>query len=384
MAMKVVRRTTSRDKMKMLRRSYQQYDNHNQPMSTTEHGIQKEIAIMKRCRHPNLVDLFEVIDDRRQEKIYIIMEYLSGGPIEWTNTEHEPVLLVDQARRIIRDVIVGLDYLHHQGIVHRDIKPANLLWTEDRSTVKIIDFGVSHFVPKLRKQVEDGRKTADDVNGDAALFPEGDLHKRVGTPSFLAPEVVWFDDPLQMEDNGTALDNIFSSSQETVNCVPRKKPAITKAIDVWSLAVTFYCFLFGHTPFSVPPSDNENVHHNEYALYHQICTQDWSVDEAMGADLIKTGGRHPKERGSEGFTVINLLDRMLQKDPRRRVTLEELKCHPWFLRDVADPEEWLRVTSPLPLATKETSLLCRWARRIGRKLFGGMTGSRRLISPSIL
>ena len=40
----------------------------------------------------------------------IVMEYLSGGPIEWTNAEHKPILLVDQTRRIIRDVIVGLDY----------------------------------------------------------------------------------------------------------------------------------------------------------------------------------------------------------------------------------------------------------------------------------
>lgn len=40
----------------------------------------------------------------------IVMEYLSGGPIEWTNAEHKPILLVDQTRRIIRDVIIGLDY----------------------------------------------------------------------------------------------------------------------------------------------------------------------------------------------------------------------------------------------------------------------------------
>ncbi len=40
-------------------------------MSTTEHGIQKEITIMKKCYHPNLVRLFEVIDDPQQEKIYI-------------------------------------------------------------------------------------------------------------------------------------------------------------------------------------------------------------------------------------------------------------------------------------------------------------------------
>jgi serine/threonine protein kinase len=73
-AMKVMRRTSPRDKMKKLRKSYQQHVSHSEkapPMSTTEHGIQREITIMKRCYHPNLVRLFEVIDDPQQEKIYI-------------------------------------------------------------------------------------------------------------------------------------------------------------------------------------------------------------------------------------------------------------------------------------------------------------------------
>ena len=193
------------------------------------------------------------------------------------------------------------------------------MWTENRCTVKIIDFGVSHFVPGLREHTGRG-KTADEIDGDTTLFPESDLHKRIGTPSFLAPEVVWFNDPLEWGEN--TLSSTFSPSQETVKDTSSKKPPITKAIDIWSLAVTFYCFLFGHTPFHAPPSD---VHYNEYTLYHQICTQDWSVGERMGADSIKTGGRHPKDKRSEGFTVIGLLDCMLQKDPRQRVTLEELK-----------------------------------------------------------
>lgn len=72
-AMKVVRRTSPRDKMKKLRRSYQQHSQSEKapPMSTTEHGIRREITIMKKCQHPNLVRLFEVIDDPQQEKIYI-------------------------------------------------------------------------------------------------------------------------------------------------------------------------------------------------------------------------------------------------------------------------------------------------------------------------
>jgi serine/threonine protein kinase len=41
------------------------------PWSSTENSIRKEIAIMRKCRHPNLVRLLEVIDDPQQEKIYI-------------------------------------------------------------------------------------------------------------------------------------------------------------------------------------------------------------------------------------------------------------------------------------------------------------------------
>ena len=75
------------------------------------------------------------------------MEYMGGGEVKWRSASSppRPVLTVDQSRRICRDVVLGLEYLHHQGIIHRDIKPANLLWTADRKNVKITDFGVSHF-----------------------------------------------------------------------------------------------------------------------------------------------------------------------------------------------------------------------------------------------
>lgn len=188
------------------------------------------------------------------------------------------------------------------------------MWTENRTTVKIIDFGVSHFLPSLRKQ-----KT-EELDEEVALFSEDDLHKRMGTPSFLAPEVVWLDNMLESEEVGITSRTAFSPSEETMKNASSKKPPITKAIDVWSLAVTFYCLLFGHTPFNI-----SDVNHNEYTLYHKVCTEDWSADETMGADSIATGGRHPKNKGTEGFTVISLLNRMLQKDPRQRITLGELK-----------------------------------------------------------
>ncbi|KAI0248910.1 kinase-like domain-containing protein [Lactifluus subvellereus] len=134
-------------------------------LGSQEYKIKKEIAIMKLCRHPHVVRLLEVIDDKLYQKVYMVMEFLGGGEIKWRDSEGSPVLRVDQSRRICRDVILGLEYrssppprlppargtapltvapVHFQGIIHRDIKPANLMWTSDRRTVKISDFGVAH------------------------------------------------------------------------------------------------------------------------------------------------------------------------------------------------------------------------------------------------
>ncbi|KAJ8328315.1 hypothetical protein O5D80_003674 [Batrachochytrium dendrobatidis] len=115
--------------------------------------IKREIAILKKCAHPHVVRLREVIDDPHSDKIYLVLEYLEGGDIAWSNNaEHpKPIQSVDEARRIFRDVVCGVQYLHYQGIVHRDIKPANLLWTADHR-VKISDFGVSVFVGQKRSR----------------------------------------------------------------------------------------------------------------------------------------------------------------------------------------------------------------------------------------
>ena len=186
--------------------------------------------------------------------------------------------------------------------------------------MKIIDFGVAYFDPES-PSLKDSQDS-----GDHLLFNKADLLKRIGTPSFLAPEIVWFDDAIQ-EFPCASCDTV---AQRTPSVIAKGKkslsrPPITKAIDVWSLAVTFYCLLFGHTPFNVPESANGNVYHNEYMLYSQICTQDWDVDETMGSEQTQTGGRNPADPKSEGYAIVNLLDCMLQKDPKERVSLSQLK-----------------------------------------------------------
>lgn len=135
--------------------------------AVAETAVRKEIAVLKKLNHKNVLKLFEVIDDQNSKELFLVLEYASAGPISTRYNRSpikEPVLL-----SYMRDIIQGLDYLHHVvGIAHMDLKPENLLKAAD-GTVKIADFGVS-FIGQSNQH---------------------NSHKRiVGTPAFIAPEML--------------------------------------------------------------------------------------------------------------------------------------------------------------------------------------------------
>lgn len=195
--------------------------------------------------------------------------------------------------------------MHHQGIIHRDIKPANLLWSSDRRTVKITDFGVSHLsVAQLLARHGKGGAPLDEM--DAILMDDSDLSKTAGTPLFLAPEIV--------------ADTPFDDAGNNSAAIPVRKQPITKAIDVWAFGVTLYGLLFGVLPF---------MSTTEYDIYRIIRHQDWEPLETMGSDKIPSGKRYPpphaKGDQSEGALAIDLLQRLLEKDAKKRITLYHVK-----------------------------------------------------------
>lgn len=201
--------------------------------------------------------------------------------------------------------------MHHHGIIHRDIKPANLVWTKGREHVKIADFGVAHFSYAQRLAAAGLKEEQDE---DPILLNDSELAQKAGTPPFLAPEIVYY------HTAGYSLTDPI--------------PPITKAIDIWALGVTLYCFLFGQLPFKPPPGAEGPLVQYEAVVYNIICNEDWDAPSTMGYDRIPTGGRHPADESSPGGSVIHLLDHCLMKDQALRITLEEIKvlCHPcWFM-----------------------------------------------------
>ena len=83
---------------------------------------------MKKCCHPNVVELKEVLDDIKSNKIYLVLEYLERGEIVWQNDDGTALMTLEEVREVARDVTSGLEYLHFQGIIHRDIKFTRLLF----------------------------------------------------------------------------------------------------------------------------------------------------------------------------------------------------------------------------------------------------------------
>jgi serine/threonine protein kinase len=223
--------------------------------------------------------------------------------------------------------------VHYQGIIHRDIKPANLLYSDpERTCVKISDFGVSH--------LSDALAQIDEVAEQA--LTERALRKTAGSPAFFAPELCYSSDytpKATPDDEQVAGPHNYFGSDEDASARPAyvrqgassrsvasiskpsagffkdrrsrngKAPPIGKAIDVWALGVTLYCMLFGHPPFNAV---------TEYALYNVIPYEEAPIPETMGCD------RRPTE-SVEGKEVIDLLGRLLEKDPTKRITLSEVK-----------------------------------------------------------
>jgi [calcium/calmodulin-dependent protein kinase] kinase len=239
--------------------------------------IKEEIAIMKKLDHPNLVQLIEVLDDPAEDSLYMVLEMCKKGVVmklsvsadsddedgaSGTHQRAEPY--PDHVCRTwFRDLLLGIEYLHAQGIIHRDIKPDNCLITED-DVLKLVDFGVSEMFDKSSVGGNKDDRSREDNDDDLKT------NKSAGSPAFMPPEL----------------------------CVARHGSISGRAADIWSMGVTLYCLRYGRIPF-----DKKEL----LELYDSIRNDDVVLPGELDNDF-----RH-------------LMSRILEKDPQKRITMEELR-----------------------------------------------------------
>ncbi|KAK9811849.1 hypothetical protein WJX72_011148 [[Myrmecia] bisecta] len=104
----------------------------------------REIAVMKKLDHPNIVKLHEVIDDPGTDSLLLVMEFVDGGTLEQPYVDQSAGLWQPlpeiTVHKHFREICRGLDYLHYNHVIHGDLKPANLMRSSN-GRVKIGDFG---------------------------------------------------------------------------------------------------------------------------------------------------------------------------------------------------------------------------------------------------
>lgn len=85
---------------------------------TASNNLRREIAVMKRLKHENIVSLIEVIDDLKARRIYLIQEYMDGGALMGDVETMDPIPTT-KAWGYFRDIVCGISYLHTECIIHR-------------------------------------------------------------------------------------------------------------------------------------------------------------------------------------------------------------------------------------------------------------------------
>ncbi|XP_018606988.1 cyclin-dependent kinase 10 isoform X3 [Scleropages formosus] len=101
----------------------------------------REITLLLRLRHPNIVELKEVVVGNHLESLFLVMSYCEQDLASLLENMQAPFSEA-QVKCIVLQLLRGLAYLHHNFILHRDLKVSNLLMT-DKGCVKIADFGLA-------------------------------------------------------------------------------------------------------------------------------------------------------------------------------------------------------------------------------------------------
>lgn len=207
------------------------------PLQQSDPVAENEIHIVKSLKHAHLVKTYDVFRDLKEEKVYMVMEYVAGGEL-WSRVAHERGNLIKEgdAIRVTRNILSAVIYLHGRNIVHRDIKLENVLCLDPDIhkpvQVKLADFGLSSRL--------------------SGKHPS--LQSHVGTLLYLAPEII--------------KDRNYGAS-----------------VDLWACGVLLYVTLSQQFPFY--GKDEEEYYSNLLEQELDFPEEQWANISDEAKDLVR-------------------------------------------------------------------------------------------------
>ncbi|XP_012866289.1 PREDICTED: myosin light chain kinase 2, skeletal/cardiac muscle [Dipodomys ordii] len=214
--------------------------------------VMLEIEVMNQLNHRNLIQLYAAIETSHE--IILFMEYIEGGELfERIVDEDYPLTEVD-TMVFVRQICDGILFMHKMNVLHLDLKPENILCVNTTGhLVKIIDFGLAR-----------------------RYNPDEKLKVNFGTPEFLSPEVVNYDQ-------------------------------ISDKTDMWSMGVITYMLLSGLSPF-LGDDDTETL--------NNILSGNWYFDE----ETFEAVSDEAKD----------FVSNLIVKDQGARMSAAQCLAHPWL------------------------------------------------------
>ena len=245
-------------------------------------GTLREVKILRKCHHPNVVGFRGVVTNSDASKIYIAMEYLETTLQALVAKQH---LTIGQIKTTMLHLLRGIQHLHVNHILHRDLKPSNLLISSS-GMLKIADLGLS-------------REFSTPANSYHPYTPV------VVTLWYRAPELL-----LGIKEYGTPIDlwSVGCIAGEVLN---RGKPIFRGTSEINQLSCIFQTLgspnkLIWPGVEELPALKRCNLKKYEYNLLKKKC---------------------PAALSEEGFTLLN---RLLTYDPCKRYSAAQALASQWF------------------------------------------------------